>query len=162
MAFGAPGIPVASVPTQRYPRAAKTYLCYGIPVTNESLTYASMAYQRLDGPFRFIRLVQKRISEDTLQTARGSAVRSLPIELWDVIRYRLTDIELEIAEAVFLQEHKCDYCLVTQDRRYQETTWADMLLCDGCVDAMTEYDAFQHHHMLNVRYCEPFRKLAPN
>jgi hypothetical protein len=37
--------------------ASKTYFCYGMPVTNESITLATMAYEKLEGPFRFIRLV---------------------------------------------------------------------------------------------------------
>lgn len=35
--------------------AAKTYFGDGIPVTNESLTYATMEFQQLEGLFRFIR-----------------------------------------------------------------------------------------------------------
>lgn len=78
---------------------AKTYFCYGVPVTNTSLTYATMAFEHLEEPFRFIRLVQKRISEGTLHTrSPTSAFRSLPIELWDLVQQKVTDIELGAAE----------------------------------------------------------------
>ncbi|TKA53166.1 hypothetical protein B0A53_04022 [Rhodotorula sp. CCFEE 5036] len=88
----------------------KTYLCYGIPVTNESLTYATLAYQRLEGPFRFTRLVQKRRREGTLQTSPTSAVGSLPVELWDLVRYKLTDLELSATKRKFMIDHACGDC----------------------------------------------------
>ncbi|TKA53175.1 hypothetical protein B0A53_04031 [Rhodotorula sp. CCFEE 5036] len=84
----------------------KTYFCYGVSVTNESITYATMAYPNLDGPFRFIRLVQKRIREGTLQTAPTSAAGLIPVEIWDLVRHKVTDLELRAAERGFL-ERKC-------------------------------------------------------
>ncbi|GAA5979772.1 hypothetical protein JCM10908_003039 [Rhodotorula pacifica] len=78
--------------------AAQTYLCYGIPVTNESLTYASHAYDKLDGPFRFIQLVQKRIREGRLQAQGNRAVTYLPAEIWDLVRHKIVDLELRKAE----------------------------------------------------------------
>ena len=126
--------------------ASKTLFCYGIPVTNESLTFATMAYERLDGPFRFIRLVQKRIREGTLQTAQTSAVALFPTEIWDLVRHKVTDLELDAAERTFLDRHGCEHgsdaCGCDCDA-CPATKWADVLDCCVCLEDMIEYHGFR-------------------
>ncbi|KWU44662.1 hypothetical protein RHOSPDRAFT_33741 [Rhodotorula sp. JG-1b] len=124
----------------------KTYLCYDIPVTNESLTYASMAYPELKGPFRFIRLVQWRTGEGTLQTEQSSTVGSIPIELWDLVRHKVTDVELDAAERKFLERHACSHCVKPHGcgccGAVPATEGANLLLCDSCKENMIRYDDF--------------------
>ena len=124
--------------------AAKTYFCYGIPVTNESITLATLAYEKLEGPIRFIRLVQRRIREGTLQTAQNSAVGSMPIELWDLVRHKVTDVELRDAEIKFLNQHACEHCLLSCECSSDcysgpPEVWAELLDCDVCTSAMIDY-----------------------
>ncbi|GAA5872857.1 hypothetical protein JCM3774_006348 [Rhodotorula dairenensis] len=125
--------------------AAKTFLCYGIPVTNESLMYATMAYADLQGPFRFIRLVQQRIRAGTLQAANAAAVASMSAELWDLVRHQVTDLELGAAERRFLRKHSCNhYCFDDCGcRRHSRPAkdWAEMLNREECF--RIEYDGFE-------------------
>ncbi|GAA5884778.1 hypothetical protein JCM3774_003814 [Rhodotorula dairenensis] len=125
--------------------AAKTFLCYGIPVTNESLTYATMAYADLQGPFRFIRLVQQRIRAGTLRTVQHSVLALFPVELWDLVRHQVTDLELRAAERRFLREH-CGYCLgdcaCRRDSRPVKD-WAELLGRGFCIESVEEYDGFE-------------------
>ncbi|GAA5979774.1 hypothetical protein JCM10908_003040 [Rhodotorula pacifica] len=126
--------------------AAQTYLCYGIAVTNESLTYATMAYENLDGPVRFIQLVQNRIRQGALHCAGGSIASMLPIEIWDEIRHRVVDAELAVAERDFAIKHACWDCTQTWACGYQ--TWPDMLECDNCFDNMCDNDGFEDPELL--------------
>lgn len=141
----------------------KTYLCYGIPVTNESLTYATLAYQRLEGPFRFVRLVQKRRREGTLQTSPTSAVGSLPVELWDLVRYMLTDLYLSATERKFVINHACEDCsegVSEEDPRI--SYWNKLASCPWCEDQLNEYKGFEDRSMATVRCTSAkFSKLPP-
>jgi hypothetical protein len=141
----------------------KTYLCYGIPVTNESLTYATLAYQRLEGPFRFTRLVQKRRREGTLQTSPTSAVGSLPVELWDLVRYKLTDLELSATKRKFMIDHACGDCSEEASEEDPRISyWNNLSACSWCEEEMNEYKGFEDHSMARLRpTCAKFPKLPP-
>lgn len=135
--------------------AAKTYFCYGISVTNESITYASMAFEHLEGPFRFIRLVQKHIKEGTLQThSPTSANRLLPIELWDLVQQTITDLELDAAQRRFLLDQACHFCVgaeIIPDRDGQLMSWAEMLECRICAGEMNSYHGLAYADFFKVR-----------
>lgn len=145
------------------PMAAQTYFCYGIPVTNESLTYATMAYVKLEGPFRFIRLVQKRIREGSLQTSQPSAVGALPIELWDLVRHKVTDVELCAAGRKFLNTHACEHCTpfggcdccCTRPAK----RWTDLIRCEDCCDTITSYKGFGDPALTKVGFSS--RRIFP-
>lgn len=113
--------------------AFQIYFCYGISVINESLAYATMAYEQLGGPFRFIRLAQRRIAEGTLQTEQNSTVGSIPIELWNLVRHKLTDLELDAAEREFLKRYACRHCIGPHGcgccGAVPATEWADLRVC---------------------------------
>lgn len=153
-----PSTNFASTPRTRTvsPMAAKTYLCYGIPVTNESITLATMAYEQGDGPLRFIRLVQKRVREGTLRASPASAVGSLPIELWDLVRHEVIDLELCAAERKFLDTHACPHC-VSPDGCPNcgapgAEKWKDLLRCIECREVLIEYTGFDNIALAEVSY----------
>lgn len=88
-----------------------TYLCYCIGVTHESLYYATKAYEPLQDPLRFIRLVQQRLARRTLSCQKGDAFVRLPVEIWELIKHELVDLELERARADMaarIKEHPCE------------------------------------------------------
>jgi hypothetical protein len=128
----------------------KTYFCYGVSVTNESITYATMAYPNLDGPFRFIRLVQKRIREGTLQTAPTSAAGLIPVEIWDLVRHKVTDLELRAAERGFLERVRRDSSFSCHCRR-SARHWVSLLRCNGCVNELLAYQGFGDPALAKVR-----------
>lgn len=136
--------------------AFQIYFCYGISVTNESLTYATMAYEQLDGPFRFIRLIQKRIREGSLQTSQPSAVGTLPIEIWDLVRHKVTDIELCAAERISLNQHACRQCLqscgcLRDCDSHPPNEWAELLRCYACDYRMIDYQGFGDRGLAKVQ-----------
>lgn len=135
--------------------AAKTYFCYGIPVTNESITLATMAYEQVDGPFRFFRLVQRRVREGTFQTSRTSAVGALPIELWDLVRQNIINVELCAAERKFLDTHACPHC-VSPDGcptcgAPGAKKWEDLLRRTVCREVLNNYVGFDVIALTKVR-----------
>ena len=134
----------------------KTYFCYGVPVTNESITYATMASEHLDGPFRFIRLVQKRIREGSLRTSQPSAIGALPNELWDLVRHKVTDLELRAAEHEFLKRVRHDPplpCRCTPSAKQ----WASLLRCTGCLNKLLAYQGFCDAALAEVRRGRRYR-----
>ena len=95
---------------------SNAYLAYGIAVTTESLLYAVAAWPRLQGLFTFLNLVAKRKAESSFQAtnARGtphSAIELVPIELWDVVRHKLVDLELKAAEIEHVASLVCARCV---------------------------------------------------
>ncbi|GAA5979746.1 hypothetical protein JCM10908_003029 [Rhodotorula pacifica] len=129
--------------------AAQTYLCYGIAVTNESLTYATMAHEKLDGPLRFIQLVQNRIREGRLQAKYRQAVAYLPIEIWDLVRHKVVDLELRIAERNFVNSYACDgqrdcdCCILRSIHPPPNWTELTRTECERCFLNIYEYQGFQ-------------------
>ncbi|BGP19015.1 hypothetical protein JCM10213_009276 [Rhodosporidiobolus nylandii] len=98
---------------------AATSLVYGVPVRTSSLLFAVIAWPRLKRPFRFLDLISLRRRRDTFvtRTAEGtpSAVERVPSEVWDLIRHKLVDLELDKADAeLFLELVKTpprgEYC----------------------------------------------------
>lgn len=124
---------------------------------NESLTYATVAFEHLEGPFRFIRLVQKHVKESALQTATpDSAIRLPSIKLWDLVQHKVTDLELCAAECSFMLLHACADCIRRGDVRNRAGSmkrWAKMLDCKECADRMNCFYSFGHSSLLKVRYC---------
>ncbi|KWU45835.1 hypothetical protein RHOSPDRAFT_25080 [Rhodotorula sp. JG-1b] len=114
-----------------------------------------MAFEHLEGPFRFIRLVQKHIKEGTLQThTPTSAVRSLPIELWDLVQHKVTDVELDAAQSRFLLERACPLCvgaeiIPNRDRRLM--SWAEMVEYGICEGTMNSYRGLANADLFKVR-----------
>ncbi|GAA5929069.1 hypothetical protein JCM3775_006726 [Rhodotorula graminis] len=91
------------------------YVAYGITVTTESLLYAVAAWPKLQGPFAFLDLVALRKRKGTLvaTNARGaprSPVEAIPIEVWDVVRHKVVDLELRAAEIEHVDSLLCYEC----------------------------------------------------
>ena len=109
-----------------------------------------MAYPNWDGPFRFIRLVQKRLREGTLQTAPTSAAGLIPVEIWDLVRHKVTDLELRAAERGFLERVRRDSSFSCHCRR-SARHWVSLLRCNGCVNELLAYQGFGDPALAKVR-----------
>ncbi|GAA5917783.1 hypothetical protein JCM8208_002441 [Rhodotorula glutinis] len=114
---------------------SNAYLAYGITVTTESLLYAVAAWPRLQGPFAFFDLIALRKRTGTL-VARHSrparqGVQTVPVEVWDVVRHKLVDLELKDAEVEHVESIMCD-CAREVGYSAEDITWDDV--ASGCGD----------------------------
>ncbi|GAA5849872.1 hypothetical protein JCM9279_002449 [Rhodotorula babjevae] len=114
---------------------SNAYLAYGITVTTESLLYAVAAWPRLQGPFAFLDLVSLRKRQGTL-AARHSrptsqGVQTVPVEVWDVVRHKVVDLELRAAEVEHVESLMCEWC--SEEGLLAETcTWLKLTeRCEG-------------------------------
>lgn len=123
-------------------------LCFGLAVANDSLTFATMAYEKLKGPFRFVELVQSRVRRGNLQAEQGRAVARLPNELWEMIRHKVTEIELEAAERTFVAKNACDNYNNSASNRDTEKpsiaarSWRTMFATHACWECLYSYPGF--------------------
>ncbi|GAA5915623.1 hypothetical protein JCM8208_001224 [Rhodotorula glutinis] len=124
---------------------SNAYLAYGITVTTESLLYAVAAWPRLQGPFAFLDLVALRKRTGTLVARHSSparqGVQTVPVEVWDVVRHKLVDLELRAAEIEHLDSLLCDNCReagFTADN----LNWTELAeVCDG--DEVADYNGLE-------------------
>ncbi|GAA5829012.1 hypothetical protein JCM11251_004097 [Rhodosporidiobolus azoricus] len=84
-------------------------LLYGQAVRTSSLLFAADAFPHLEPVFRFIDLVSLRLRRGRLEArAEGGedhlAVEKVPAEVWELVRDKVVDLELEEAEQVFVDE----------------------------------------------------------
>ena len=80
-----------------------------------------------------------------MRTAQPSAVRSIPVEIWDLVRHKVTDLELRAAECEFLETRACDYCWQTFGRDCSVRPvfkWADLLQCNTCDKKISSWEGF--------------------
>ncbi|GAA5979743.1 hypothetical protein JCM10908_003028 [Rhodotorula pacifica] len=143
--------------------AAQTYLCYGIAVTNESLTYATMAYEKLDGPLRFIQLVQNRLRQGRLQARDRQTVTYVPIEVWDLVRHKVVDLELRTAERKLVDEYTCDECSYEDSAFERPETWSDLTKCPAYNERYSGFQSPQlkEKYQLDMPSTEVLHSIEP-
>lgn len=81
---------------------AKTHLFYGLPVRTWSLVPAADAWPKLVKTLPFFDLLNLRIRSGTLQASKqdgtgSSAIERVPVEVWNVVKHKLVDLELQDA-----------------------------------------------------------------
>ncbi|CDR37022.1 hypothetical protein NBRC10512_002236 [Rhodotorula toruloides] len=80
---------------------ATTHIFFGLPIRTWSLVPAADAWPELVKTLPFFDLITLRILNGTFQaTKRGggsSVVERVPIEVWDVVKHKLVDVELQEA-----------------------------------------------------------------
>lgn len=119
----------------------QTYLCYCIAITHESLYYAAKAFDPLRDPLRCLRLVKRRIASGTLRTENDSSIARVPVEVWDIVKHKLVDLELAQAEEDFLDGWACPDCLGDSVANRSVFTWNDLCTkCDNFQDTSTIWD----------------------
>ncbi|GAA6041296.1 hypothetical protein JCM8097_001323 [Rhodosporidiobolus ruineniae] len=82
-------------------------LVYGVPVRTMSLLFAADAWPDLQPPLRFFALVSLRARQGAF-CSTSSAVQSVPVEVWDLIRNELVSLELDDQECDFVQSMTSD------------------------------------------------------
>ncbi|GAA6041297.1 hypothetical protein JCM8097_001324 [Rhodosporidiobolus ruineniae] len=98
-----------------------TSLVYGVPVRTSSLVFAVDAWPHLEPTLRFFDLVSLRLRRGTLSAAAAGqildrAVERVPWEVWELVRHKLVDLELDEADKRFLEGDEDD-----------ELRWRDLL-----------------------------------
>ncbi|GAA6012664.1 hypothetical protein JCM10207_009074 [Rhodosporidiobolus poonsookiae] len=109
---------------------ARTVLSYSISVTTESLIYAADAHPSLEPTLPFFDLVSLRIRQGRLQST-SSAVKSVPVEVWELIKDELVQVELDVARFAFLEKLLCDDCHLLRHDELKYADW-DILISGGC------------------------------
>ncbi|GAA5917781.1 hypothetical protein JCM8208_002440 [Rhodotorula glutinis] len=109
---------------------SNAYLAYGITVTTESLLYALEAWPALQGPFAFFDLVALRKRKRTLVAAGSSgpscsAIEQVPLEIWGIVRHKVVDLELRVAEINHVGSLLCDECRDV-GLHPEDLSWADV------------------------------------
>ncbi|GAA5849857.1 hypothetical protein JCM9279_002441 [Rhodotorula babjevae] len=114
---------------------SNAYLAYGIMVTTESLLYAVATWPFLEGPFAFLDLVALRKRRGTLAVRQprpsGQGVQAVPLEVWEMVRHKLVDVELRAAEVRLVDSFMCD-CARVAGHTAEDYTWSQVLT--GCSD----------------------------
>ncbi|GAA5868238.1 hypothetical protein JCM8547_002289 [Rhodosporidiobolus lusitaniae] len=92
-----------------------TSLFYGIAVRTWTLARAVDAWPSLEPAFLFFNLVSLRLRLGTLSvssaSSKTSAVERVPVEVWELMKEELVDLELAEAEKALIEEFccKCKY-----------------------------------------------------
>ncbi|GAA5868226.1 hypothetical protein JCM8547_002282 [Rhodosporidiobolus lusitaniae] len=89
-----------------------TSLFYGVAVRTWTLARAVDAWPRLQPVSLFFNLVSLRLRCGTLsvstESSKTSAIERVPIEVWELIKEELVDLELAEAEKGLIKEFCCD------------------------------------------------------
>ncbi|BGP00893.1 hypothetical protein JCM10021v2_004581 [Rhodotorula toruloides] len=88
---------------------ATTHVFFGLPLSTSSLVPAADAWPKLVKTLPFFDLIKLRIFNGTFQAARKdnagpSAVERVPVEVWDVLKHKLVDLELQEANDGLMRE----------------------------------------------------------
>ncbi|BGP05340.1 hypothetical protein JCM10049v2_001145 [Rhodotorula toruloides] len=88
---------------------AATHIFFGLPIRTWSLVPAADAWPKLVKTLPFFDLITLRIFNGTLRAPRKedagpSAVERVPIEVWDVVKHKLVDLELQDANDQFMRD----------------------------------------------------------
>jgi len=130
------------------------YLAYGITVKTESLLYAVAAWPRLQGPFTFLDLVALRKRQGTL-VARHSrpakqGVQTLPVEVWELVRHKLVDVEMRKAEVEHVKSFMCAECRLCS--RPEDYTWSEIgKECEADEESLWDFEGLAGSGRRQVR-----------
>lgn len=88
---------------------ATTHLFFGLPVRTWSLVPAADAWPELVKTLPFFDLINLRIRSGTFNASKpddtvSSAVERVPIEVWDVVKHKLVDLELQDANDELMRD----------------------------------------------------------
>ncbi|BGP29404.1 hypothetical protein JCM10296v2_001143 [Rhodotorula toruloides] len=125
---------------------AVTCLSYCIAVTTKSLLFAAEAYPTLESTLRFLDLVSLRVRRGSLQirstaAASAPAIGRLPLELWDLLRHELVELELLQAERRIAWQLKCTYCQATSASKKLRWLFPQKeALCEACSDLERSFE----------------------
>ncbi|GAA6034981.1 hypothetical protein JCM8097_002127 [Rhodosporidiobolus ruineniae] len=117
---------------------AVSSLVYGLPVRTMSLLFAAEAWPDLQPSFRFFHLVSLRLRRGTLSST-SSAVQSLPVEVWNLVKDELVRIEVDEKEGAFVQRIAGGQSWCSLATLGEKARWADLrgsaCNCDVCHEA---------------------------
>ncbi|GAA5827610.1 hypothetical protein JCM11251_001756 [Rhodosporidiobolus azoricus] len=102
---------------------------FGVFVRAIDLVYAVDAWGTLEPTFRGIDLVKSRRTKGTLATEVQSSICDVPSEVWDMVRYQLTGIEVAAAKKRLFQSLRSPPC---SSGRVEVESLSGVLDCDTC------------------------------
>jgi hypothetical protein len=127
---------------------AITCLSDCIAVTTKLLLFAAEAYPKLEPALRFLDLVSLRFRRGTLKVndddveSSISAIMQLPLELWDLVRYELIELEVFCAEQRIARGLLCADCQTTMAPN-EKLRWRfpeKEPKCDDCSDLECSFE----------------------
>ncbi|BGP00871.1 hypothetical protein NBRC10513v2_000995 [Rhodotorula toruloides] len=150
---------------------AVTCLSYCIAVTTKSLLFAAEAYPTLEPTLRFLDLVSLRVRRGTLRVsstaaASAPAISRLLLELWDLVRDELVEVELFWAEQRIARGLLCSNCqgTVPPNVAVRWTFPQTAAACAACCDVQANFDGIsdsESHKQSLRRLFKPFRLCLP-
>lgn len=135
------------------------HLFYGLSVRSADLLHAALAWEKLEAPLLAVDMVCRRRRTGKLDTERGSALKDMPEELWDVVKNELVGIELEEAARRLASKIECDseWC-----EQRDAADFRDLFDCDLCYEHFLDnhrvVDILTEGKEVRTRFSSPSRR----